>query len=128
MKKRASALFFYENNSLRTKSAQLNVSSWGSSTVVNEVKKSGNIVYVNFEMTRGEALSLPTGYALATIPAGFRPSEIIYQKPVTMRNTGRGDVLTGFVNIKTDGTVKLVALPASEVYLNQMVMNLCYIL
>lgn len=116
----------FENNSLVTKSAPLNVSNWGSSTVVNEVKKSGNIVYVNFEMTR-DTLPLPLNYVLATIPDGFRPSSRLYNKAVTLRNTTRGDDLTGFVNINTDGSITLVSMPQSEVYLNQMIVNLSYI-
>lgn len=116
----------FENNSLETKSAQLDVSNWGSSTVVNEVKKSGNTVYVNFEITR-DTLPLPLNYVLATIPAGFRPSSRLYNKVVTLRNTGQGDVLTGFVNINTDGSIILVCMPSSEIYLNQMIINLSYI-
>ena len=113
------------NSSLVTKSSQLNVSSWGSSTV-NEVKKSGNIVYVNFNMVRAD-LPLPLDYTLATIPAGFRPSSRLFNKEVTLRSTARGDVLTGFVNINTDGSIILVNIPSSEVNLNQMIINLSYI-
>ena len=114
------------NKSLETKSAKLDLSSWGSSTIVNEVKKSGNIVYVNFEMVR-DTMPLPLNYVLATIPVGFRPSSKLYNKAVTLRSTERGDDLVGFVNINTDGNIVLVIAPQSEVYLNQMIVNLTYI-
>ena len=92
------------------------------SVLYNQIKKSGNCVFINFALKTFEEVSRFT--PLSTIPVGYRPSQIIHKFPCTLRNSENGETTSCCVTIDTNGSVSMettdILTGYDEIYVSTM--------
>lgn len=89
--------------------------------VINKVVKNNNSVFLNLLFKINE--NVPQLTAIAVIPAGYRPSNVIYRFPAVLRNSKRGNITDCYATISTDGTISI-----DTSGIKQDMMRLAYVL
>lgn len=75
--------------------------------VINKVVKNNNSVFLNLLFKINENENVPQLTAIAVIPAGYRPSNVIYRFPAVLRNSKIGNITDCYATISADGTISI---------------------